>query len=150
MTATWPAANTAPAAWPSPDDPQRNRAHFAASAAGSGPGPLAGCKVLVTAGPTREAYRSGALYCQPLVGPAGLRHCRRGRPPRGRRPYLISGPVELQPRTGKLVAVESAREMLKATLAALPADIAVFTAAVADWHVEAASEKIKKRGGPPP
>jgi phosphopantothenoylcysteine decarboxylase / phosphopantothenate---cysteine ligase len=62
----------------------------------------------------------------------------------------VSGPVELQAPPGvRLVAVESARDMLGAVSAELPADIAVFTAAVADWRVEAARDKIKKRGRPP-
>ena len=59
---------------------------------------------------------------------------------------LISGPVALAPPDGvKLVKVETAQEMLAAVEAALPVDIAVFAAAVADWRVEGAqAQKITK------
>jgi phosphopantothenoylcysteine decarboxylase/phosphopantothenate--cysteine ligase len=64
---------------------------------------------------------------------------------------LVSGPVALAPPPGvKLIKVETAREMLAATDSALPVDVAVFTAAVADWRPEEiASGKIKKTSGPP-
>ena len=69
----------------------------------------------------------------------------------GARVTLVSGPVTIPPPPGvTLVAVESARQMLAATEAALPADAAVMAAAVADWHVEAAPQKLKKTGGAPP
>lgn len=60
---------------------------------------------------------------------------------------LVSGPVQLQPPTGvSVIAVETAEEMLEAVRSALPADAAVFAAAVADWKVaRAASDKIKKQ-----
>jgi phosphopantothenoylcysteine decarboxylase/phosphopantothenate--cysteine ligase len=59
---------------------------------------------------------------------------------------LISGPVNVPDPPGvKIVRVESAREMLKAVEAALPVDIAIFAAAVADWRTaEAKDQKIKK------
>jgi phosphopantothenoylcysteine decarboxylase / phosphopantothenate---cysteine ligase len=116
---------------------------------GAAPGPLAGRKVLVTAGPTREpidpvryiANRSSGRQGYAIAAAAARL---------GAETILVSGPVELQAPPGvRLVPVESAREMLEASLAALPADIAVFTAAVADWRVEASREKIKKRGQPP-
>ena len=122
--------------------------HFAAGAA-TQPGPLAGCKVLVTAGPTREpidpvrylANRSSGRQGYAIAAAAARL---------GAATVLVSGPVELAPPPGvKVVPVESARQMLEATVAELPADIAVFTAAVADWRVDPAPEKIKKRGGPP-
>ena len=60
---------------------------------------------------------------------------------------LVSGPdrhLPIRP-ASKVVRVETAREMLAAVQAALPADIAIFAAAVADWRVATqASEKIKK------
>ena len=61
---------------------------------------------------------------------------------------LVSGPVNIpEPAGVKTVKVESARDMLQAVEAALPADIAVFVAAVADWRIAAsAREKIKKTG----
>ena len=65
---------------------------------------------------------------------------------------LVSGPVAIPDPPGvRVVRVETAREMLEAVEAALPADIAVFAAAVADWRpAESASEKIKKDGKAPP
>jgi len=123
--------------------------HFAGSGAASGPGPLAGCKVLVTAGPTREpidpvryiANRSSGRQGYAIAAAAARL---------GAATVLVSGPVELEAPPGvKLVSVETAREMLEAAQAALPADIAIFTAAVADWRVEAAPGKIKKQGSPP-
>jgi phosphopantothenoylcysteine decarboxylase/phosphopantothenate--cysteine ligase len=61
---------------------------------------------------------------------------------------LISGPVTLPDPPGvSTVHVESARDMLAAVEAALPADIAIFAAAVADWRTQgAADQKIKKDG----
>jgi phosphopantothenoylcysteine decarboxylase / phosphopantothenate---cysteine ligase len=127
--------------------------HFAGSTTAPRPGPrprpLAGRKVLVTAGPTREpidpvryiANRSSGRQGYAIAAAAARL---------GAETVLVSGPVELAAPSGvTLVPVESAREMLEAAIAALPADIAIFTAAVADWRVEAAREKIKKRGRPP-
>jgi phosphopantothenoylcysteine decarboxylase / phosphopantothenate---cysteine ligase len=65
---------------------------------------------------------------------------------------LVSGPVNIpDPPRANVVKVESARDMLAAVEAALPADVAVFAAAVADWRTAASNrEKIKKtaRGTP--
>jgi phosphopantothenoylcysteine decarboxylase / phosphopantothenate---cysteine ligase len=119
--------------------------HFAGGAI---EGPLTGRKVLVTAGPTREpidpvryiANRSSGRQGYAIAAAAAKL---------GAETVLVSGPVELAPPPGvTLVSVESARDMLEATTAALPADIAVFTAAVADWRVEASQDKIKKRASP--
>ena len=68
------------------------------------------------------------------------------------RSTLVSGPVALPDPPGvRLVKVESAREMEAAVKAALPADIAIFAAAVADWRAARDEQrKIKKDGGPPP
>jgi len=65
---------------------------------------------------------------------------------------LISGPVNLPDPAGvKTVKVETAQDMLAAVTLALPADVAVFAAAVADWRVESASRhKLKKDGSGPP
>jgi phosphopantothenoylcysteine decarboxylase/phosphopantothenate--cysteine ligase len=64
---------------------------------------------------------------------------------------LISGPVNLPDPPGvTVVHIETARQMLAAVEEALPADIAVFAAAVADWRpLEVSQSKIKKRGRPP-
>jgi phosphopantothenoylcysteine decarboxylase/phosphopantothenate--cysteine ligase len=65
---------------------------------------------------------------------------------------LISGPVSLADPPGvQTVKVETARQMLEAVEAALPADVAIFAAAVADWRVaEAGQQKLKKGSGGPP
>jgi len=65
---------------------------------------------------------------------------------------LVSGPTqEPTPAGVRLVAIESAADMLAACEAALPVDVAVMAAAVSDWRVEtAASQKLKKDGGGPP
>ncbi|MFN7038583.1 MAG: phosphopantothenoylcysteine decarboxylase [Alphaproteobacteria bacterium] len=62
---------------------------------------------------------------------------------------LISGPTNLPPiEQIKIIKIESAEEMLKASLAALPVDIAIFTAAVCDWKIETQStQKLKKETG---
>jgi len=69
----------------------------------------------------------------------------------GARVTLVSGPVGLADPVGVLVVrVETAAEMLAACEAALPADVAVFAAAVADWRVESSSaQKVKKGAGAP-
>ena len=97
--------------------------------------PLAGLRALVTSGPTREPLDPVRYPVQPLVRPAGP--CHRARPGRGRcgghagqRPRRRS-PIR---RASRVVHVETAREMLAAVEAALPADIAVCAAAVADWR----------------
>jgi phosphopantothenoylcysteine decarboxylase / phosphopantothenate---cysteine ligase len=62
---------------------------------------------------------------------------------------LISGPVNLRaPQNVNIINVESARDMLAAVESALPADVAIFAAAVADWRVaNAGAQKIKKKAG---
>jgi phosphopantothenoylcysteine decarboxylase / phosphopantothenate---cysteine ligase len=118
-------------------------------AAGAEPGALAGRKVLVTAGPTHEPIDPVRYLANRSSGRQGFAIAAAAAR-LGADTVLVSGPVELQAPPGvKLVAVESARDMLDAVSAELPADIAVFTAAVADWRVEAARDKIKKRGAPP-
>lgn len=110
---------------------------------------LAGRHVVVTAGPTHEpidpvryiANRSSGKQGYAIaMALAGL----------GARVTLVSGPVALADPAGMtIVHVETARDMRDAVLAALPADAAVFCAAVADWRVEALARKIKKSGAPP-
>ena len=110
-----------------------------------GAGPLAGRHVLVTSGPTHEpidpvryiANRSSGAQGAALA--ASLRDL-------GARVSFVTGPASVAPPQGvEVIAVESAREMLDAVLAALPADAAVFAAAVADWRVaKEATQKMKK------
>jgi len=115
-------------------------------------GPLAGRHVLVTSGPTHEpidpvryiANRSSGAQGTALA--AALRDL-------GARVTFVTGPATVPPPQGvTVVKVETAREMLAAVEAALPAEAAVFAAAVADWRVaNAAERKMKKDGsGTPP
>jgi len=113
--------------------------------------PLAGKHVLVTAGPTREpidpvryiANRSSGRQGFAIAGAAAAL---------GARVTLVAGPVNLATPWGvDRVDVETAVQMAEAVKEALPADIAVMVAAVADWRVDkVAEEKIKKRGSAPP
>ncbi|MBN9453001.1 MAG: bifunctional phosphopantothenoylcysteine decarboxylase/phosphopantothenate synthase [Bosea sp.] len=110
-------------------------------------GALAGQHVLITSGPTHEpidpvryiANRSSGKQGHAIAAAAAAA---------GARVTLVSGPVNLPDPAGvETIHVESAREMLAAVETALPADIAIFAAAVADWRVaDAASDKLKKDG----
>ncbi|MBK5927677.1 bifunctional phosphopantothenoylcysteine decarboxylase/phosphopantothenate--cysteine ligase CoaBC [Rhodobaculum claviforme] len=116
-----------------------------------GAGPLAGRHVLVTSGPTHEpidpvryiANRSSGAQGAALA--AALRDL-------GARVSFVTGPATVPPPHGVTVApVQTAAEMLAAVEAHLPADAAVFAAAVADWRVDgAAAQKIKKGADGPP
>lgn len=122
--------------------------HFAAGA--SAARPLAGRKVLVTAGPTHEPIDPVRYIANRSSGRQGYAIAAAARR-LGADTVLVSGPVGLKPPAGvRVVPVETARQMLEAAMAELPADIAIFAAAVADWRVAAASaDKIKKAGRPP-
>ena len=113
--------------------------------------PLLGKHALVTAGPTFEAIdpvrgitnRSSGRQGYAIAGALAKL---------GARVTLVSGPVSLATPLGvDRVDVESARDMLAACQAALPADVGVFVAAVADWRIdEVFGTKLKKdKGGPP-
>lgn len=118
-------------------------AYFAESA-----GPLAGKRAIVTSGPTHEpidpvryiANRSSGKQGHAIA--AALRAL-------GAEVTLVAGPTrEPDPAGVKTVPIESARDMLAACEAALPADIVVCAAAVADWRVAAAADqKMKKEAG---
>ena len=118
---------------------------------GKGPAPLAGRHVLVTAGPTHEAIDPVRYIANRSSGKQGYAIARAA-VAAGARVTLVAGPVALADPPGvRIVKVESARQMLAAVEKALPADVAVFAAAVADWRVAAVgAEKIKKSGGAPP
>jgi phosphopantothenoylcysteine decarboxylase / phosphopantothenate---cysteine ligase len=112
--------------------------------------PLAGKHVLVTAGPTHEAIDPVRYIANRSSGKQGFTIAG-ALAALGARVTLIAGPVALPTPPGVArIDVESARDMLAATEASLPADAAIFVAAVADWHVEVASAKIKKVAGAPP
>lgn len=109
---------------------------------------LHGRHVLVTSGPTHEpidpvryiANRSSGRQGHAIAAAAAEA---------GARVTLVSGPVTVPDPAGvEVVHVETAREMLAVVEAALPADIAVFAAAVADWRAAGeAGQKLKKDGG---
>jgi phosphopantothenoylcysteine decarboxylase/phosphopantothenate--cysteine ligase len=115
---------------------------------GSRSGPLAGRKMVVTSGPTHEpidpvryiANRSSGRQGHAIAAAAARA---------GAAVTLVTGPVELpDPPDVETVCVETAREMLNAVLSALPADIFIGTAAVADWRpAEASGRKLKKKRG---
>ena len=110
-----------------------------------GPKPLDGKHILVTSGPTHEpidpvryiANRSsgaqGTALARALIG-------------FGADVTFVTGPADVAPPQGaRVVAVQTAQQMQDAVQAALPADAAVFAAAVADWRVASASDrKLKK------
>ena len=108
-------------------------------------GPLAGLKALVTAGPTREPVDPVRFLANHSSGKQGYAIAD-ALARAGAQTILISGPVSLAAPSGvKLQRVTTAREMLAACEAALPADILVMAAAVADWRPDvAANSKIKK------
>jgi phosphopantothenoylcysteine decarboxylase/phosphopantothenate--cysteine ligase len=115
-------------------------------------GALAGRKVLVTSGPTHEPIDPVRYIANRSSGRQGHAIAAAARA-EGAEVTLVSGPVALPDPAGvKVVHVETAAEMLDAVTKALPADVAVMTAAVGDWRVaHAARAKIKKdpRGTPP-
>jgi phosphopantothenoylcysteine decarboxylase/phosphopantothenate--cysteine ligase len=112
---------------------------------------LAGRHVLVTSGPTHEPIDPIRYLANRSSGKQGHAIAAAARRA-GARVTLISGPVTIPDPAGvETIHVETAQQMLDAVERALPADIAVFAAAVADWRVAAASgEKIKKSGGRTP
>jgi phosphopantothenoylcysteine decarboxylase / phosphopantothenate---cysteine ligase len=102
--------------------------------------------IIVTAGPTHEpidpvryiANRSSGKQGFAIAGALAAK---------GARVTLIAGPVSLDTPPGVTrIDVETARDMAAAVEAALPADAAIMVAAVADWRVEGAAQKIKKDG----
>ncbi|WNJ99991.1 bifunctional phosphopantothenoylcysteine decarboxylase/phosphopantothenate--cysteine ligase CoaBC [Thalassospiraceae bacterium LMO-JJ14] len=115
------------------------------------PRPLEGRHAIVTSGPTFEpidpvryiANRSSGKQGHAIAAALAALGCRT---------TLVSGPTHLADPAGcAVIHIESARDMLAAALAALPADIAVCAAAVADWRTaEAPDQKIKKQAGSAP
>jgi phosphopantothenoylcysteine decarboxylase/phosphopantothenate--cysteine ligase len=112
---------------------------------------LSGRRVLVTAGPTHEPIDPVRYIANRSSGKQGFAIARAAAAA-GAGVTLVAGPVTLADPSGvKVIRVESARDMLAAVEAALPVDIAVFAAAVADWRVaEAGAQKIKKGAGGAP
>lgn len=108
---------------------------------------LSGLHALVTAGPTREPLDPVRYISNHSSGKQGYAIAA-ALAAEGARVTLVSGPVSLAAPAGvELVKVETAREMLKACEDALPADVFVSVAAVADWRpVKAAPQKLKLKG----
>ena len=108
-------------------------------------GPLDGFKALVTAGPTQEPLDPVRFIANRSSGKQGYAIAD-ALAAAGADTVLVSGPVDIAaPSHVRLVKVTTAREMLAACEAELPADIAVMSAAVADWRPDiAAGSKIKK------
>ena len=110
--------------------------------------PLRGKRILITSGPTREpidpvryiANRSSGKQGHAIAAAAAAA---------GAEVMLVSGPVTVPDPSGvKVIKVETAREMFQAVEHALPVDVAIFAAAVADWRVANAGEqKLKKQAG---
>ncbi|MDG1115834.1 MAG: bifunctional phosphopantothenoylcysteine decarboxylase/phosphopantothenate--cysteine ligase CoaBC [Flavimaricola sp.] len=111
-------------------------------------GPLKGCHVLVTSGPTHEPIDPVRYIANRSSGAQGTAIAK-ALVALGARVTFVTGPASVPPPAGvDLRPVETAQEMLDAVKAALPADAAVFAAAVADWRVASASDrKIKKEAG---
>ena len=111
-------------------------------------GPLAGRRVLVTSGPTHEPIDPVRHIANRSSGAQGSAIAR-ALTALGAQVVFITGPATAPaPAGAEVIAVETAREMMAAVEAALPADAAVFAAAVADWHVSGTVErKIKKGSG---
>ncbi|PKR54722.1 bifunctional phosphopantothenoylcysteine decarboxylase/phosphopantothenate--cysteine ligase CoaBC [Thalassospira marina] len=112
-----------------------------------GPKPLAGKKAVVTSGPTHEPIDPVRYIANRSSGKQG--HAIAAELARaGADVTLVSGPVNLPDPVGvNVVRVETARDMLASVQAQMPADIAIFAAAVADWRVkDQAGQKIKKTG----
>ncbi len=116
-----------------------------------GTGPLAGRHALVTSGPTHEPIDPVRYIANRSSGQQG-HAIAAALAALGARVTLVSGPVRLADPAGVAVRrVETAAEMLAACEVALPADVAVCAAAVADWRVaEASASKIKKVGDAAP
>jgi phosphopantothenoylcysteine decarboxylase/phosphopantothenate--cysteine ligase len=112
---------------------------------------LAGRRALVTSGPTREPIDPVRYISNRSSGKQG-HAIAAALAALGAETVLVSGPTqEPAPAGARIVPVETAAEMLSACEAALPADIAVMAAAVADWRVESAAvRKLKKDGSGPP
>ena len=109
---------------------------------------LQGKRILITSGPTHEPIDPVRYIANRSSGKQG--HAIAAAAARaGAEVTLISGPVNLPDPAGvKVIKIETAREMLQAAERALPVDVAIFAAAVADWRVASAgTQKIKKKPG---
>ncbi len=113
--------------------------------------PLFGKHILITAGPTHEAIDPVRYIANRSSGKQGYAIAAAAARA-GARVTLVSGPVSLETPPGvDRIDVESARDMALAVDRALPADVAIMVAAVADWRSsDESAEKLKKRHAAPP
>ncbi|MEL7690482.1 bifunctional phosphopantothenoylcysteine decarboxylase/phosphopantothenate--cysteine ligase CoaBC [Citromicrobium bathyomarinum] len=114
-------------------------------------GPLEGRHVLVTAGPTHEPIDPVRYIANRSSGKQGFAIAAAAAAA-GARVTLVAGPVQLETPPGVTrIDVQTARDMANAVRDALPADVAVMTAAVADWRAsDVMDQKLKKRSSAPP
>jgi phosphopantothenoylcysteine decarboxylase / phosphopantothenate---cysteine ligase len=112
-----------------------------------GDGPLAGRHIVVTSGPTHEPIDPVRYIANRSSGTQGTALARALRD-LGANVTFVTGPATVPAPGGvEVVQVDTARQMQAAVHAALPADVAIFAAAVADWRVDVASDaKMKKDG----
>lgn len=132
-------------------EPQAIFEAIQAALAGPAARPLAGRRAIVTAGPTAEPLDPVRVLTNRSSGKQGYAIAA-ALAQLGAEVTLVSGPTALSAPPGvRRVDVETAREMLAACEAALPADIAVCVAAVADWRPQEVGERKLKKGaaGPP-
>lgn len=110
-------------------------------------GPLAGKHVVVTSGPTHEPIDPVRYIANRSSGAQGTALAR-ALAGLGADVTFVTGPADVPPPKGvRVEKVETARQMADAVANALPADAAIFAAAVADWRVaNAAASKMKKDG----
>ena len=110
---------------------------------------LKGKRILVTAGPTYEPIDPVRFIGNRSSGRQGFAIAAAAAET-GAKVVLVAGPVSLPTPPGvERIDVETARQMRDATFAALPVDVAILVAAVADWRVEPSRTKLKKSAGPP-
>ncbi|MGJ8597316.1 bifunctional phosphopantothenoylcysteine decarboxylase/phosphopantothenate--cysteine ligase CoaBC [Sulfitobacter sp.] len=108
-------------------------------------GPLKGRRILVTSGPTHETIDPVRYIANRSSGAQGTALAR-ALAALGADVVFVTGPADVPPPDGvEVVAVQTAQQMKEAVDAALPVDVAIFAAAVADWRVTSASDrKLKK------
>ncbi len=114
-------------------------------------GPLKGKHVLVTSGPTHEPIDPVRYIANRSSGAQGAAIAR-ALAALGADVTFVTGPADVDPPSGvSVIRIQTAQEMLGAVEASLPADGAIFAAAVADWRMASASDsKIKKKNGKTP
>src|SRR5215213_161471 len=105
---------------------------------------LRGKHILVTAGPTHEPVDPVRVIANRSSGRQGFAIAAAAAEA-GARVTLIAGPVSLETPPGvERIDVETAEQMADAVFDALPAEVAILVAAVADWRVEPSATKLKK------